>query len=232
VALSAAEPAVPKLTSADSDLTGACGILIPAFNEAKTVGSVVRVAMDSGIGPVLVIDDGSTDETAEQAKQAGAVVLSLTQNGGKGKAVVAGAVSMRTDYVLLIDADLINLTPKHLEDLVRPVLNGLSDMTRGFFRGGRWYTTAAQLISPQLNGQRMLRRENLLNITDLEDSGYGIEIAITNAARKGSWRVIEVPLAGVSQLLKEEKRGLLNGLRSRAHMYWDIFLTVAKGFRL
>ena len=220
---------MPLLTPPDANLTGRCGILIPAFNEAVTVGSIAKVALASKLGPVLVIDDGSTDETVEHALQAGAVVLSLSQNSGKGKAVAIGATSMQTEYILLVDADLIALTAKHLKDLAAPVLNDVADMARGFFRGGRWHTTAAQIISPHLSGQRMLSRELLLKVPGLENSGYGIETAITAAARKGKWRIVEVPLTGVSQVLKEEKRGVFRGLRSRFSMYWDILLSFVKG---
>lgn len=230
VASLAPESTMPSLTPQHSDLSGTCGILIPAFNEEKTVSEVVQAAIASDLGPVLVIDDGSTDRTVERALQTGASVLSLSKNCGKGKAITIGAESMQTNYILMIDADLLGLTEKHLKDLADPVLTKKADMTRGYFRGGRWQTTAAQIISPQLSGQRMLSRENLLRIPGIENSGYGIEIAITTAARKSRWKIVEVPFTGVSQVLKEEKRGVIKGLRSRIHMYWDILVSIAKGF--
>ncbi len=82
---------VPLLTPRHADLTGTCGILIPAFNEEKTIASVVQAAIASDLGPVLVIDDGSTDKTVENALQNGYVVLSLSKNSGKGRAIVTGA---------------------------------------------------------------------------------------------------------------------------------------------
>jgi len=81
-------------------------IIIPACNEAATIGRVVSQA--AAYGPVLVVDDGSTDATAEQARGAGATVLSLGQNHGKSTALRAGfaaALSAGAAAVLTLDAD-------------------------------------------------------------------------------------------------------------------------------
>ena len=59
------------------------GILIPAFNEEATVADVVKVALESGLGEVLVVADGCTDWTARVAKAAGARVLEYQPNRGK-----------------------------------------------------------------------------------------------------------------------------------------------------
>src|SRR4051812_24133558 len=82
--------------------------LIAAFNEAASVGDVVRgTALYAS--PVVVIDDGSTDDTAARAREAGAVVLRHEQNRGKGVAVRTGieyAVGQSCSHVLLLDGDL------------------------------------------------------------------------------------------------------------------------------
>ena len=135
-----------------------CSILIPAFNEAEGVGRVVAVALEANLGTVLVIDDGSGDGTADVAERAGATVLRLGRNVGKGGAVAAGVRAVDSRVVLLLDADLLGLTARHLHDLAGPVLAGEVDMTRGVFKGGRWSTTAAQKMLPQLNGQRAILR--------------------------------------------------------------------------
>ncbi len=201
---------------------GECGILIPAYNEAETVAAVVRVALESRLGPVLVVDDGSIDFTSAVAAEAGARVLRLEPNVGKGGAVAAGARELDTRVVMLLDADLIGLTPGHLHDLAQPVLEDRADMTRGVFEGGRWSTTAAQKMLPQLNGQRAVRRELLLELEELSESRYGIEVVITEASRAGHWRTIDVGMEGVSQRMKEEKRGFWHGVSARARMYGDI----------
>lgn len=202
-----------------------CSILIPAFNEEKTIARIVAVALESNLGSVLVVDDGSSDQTASVAKQAGATVLQLPQNLGKGGAVFEGIRALQSEIVLLIDADLTGLTTEHLRSLARPVLDGKADMTRGVFTGGRWTTTAAQQLTPQLNGQRAIVREKLLGVPGLRDSRYGVEIAITEHAKREGWRVVEVAMPNVSQVMKEEKRGFWQGLKYRLWMYADILRT-------
>jgi glycosyltransferase involved in cell wall biosynthesis len=205
-----------------------CGILIPAFNEEKTIARIVGVTLESGLGPVLVVDDGSSDSTSTVAEQAGATVLKLGKNLGKGGAVFEGATRLRTDIVLLIDADLTGLTTQHLKNLAQPVLEKRAEMTRGVFTGGRWATTAAQQLTPVLNGQRAIVRENLLAVPGLRESRFGIEVAITEHAKRCAWRTTDVALPNVSQVMKEEKRGFWQGLKYRVWMYADIFRTYVK----
>lgn len=215
-----------KLFPEHAVLKGCCGILIPAFNEEANLSQVVKVALASQLGPVLVVDDGSSDKTAELAFAAGAVVLSLESNQGKGSAVYAGAEHLETPVILLLDADLTGLNPKHLHDLAKPVLNKEVEMSRGVFSGGRFATTLAQNLAPYLNGQRAIRREKLLALTSLKGSGYGIEVLITQAAIRENWRTCDIALADVSQLMKEEKRGFWKGLKQRLQGYTEIIKTL------
>lgn len=197
-------------------------VIVPALDEASTIASVIRVARRAGVGPVLVVDDGSTDTTGVIAERAGAEVLRLPQNRGKGGAVAAGAESRHEDVVVLLDADLVGLRAEHVRALARPVLRGEVDMTRGVFTRGRWSTTAAQKMVPQLNGQRALLRDALLSVPGLAESRYGIEVAITDHAKEAQWRCLDVALPGVSQVMKEEKLGLLRGAMVRVRMYLEI----------
>jgi glycosyltransferase involved in cell wall biosynthesis len=177
---------------------------------------------------VLVVDDGSNDGTAAAARAAGADVLRLELNRGKGGALAAAAEAVDTTVVVLLDADLTDLTPAHIHDLAAPVLAGEVDMTRGTFAGGRWRTDTAQRLVPQLNGQRALRRELLLSVPGLAESRYGVEIAITSQARRQGWTTRDVPLIGVSQVMKEEKRGWWQGVTARLAMYRDVLVTLLR----
>ena len=215
----------------DAEPRRSCGVLIPAYNEAAWLGRIVETALAAALGPVLVVDDGSTDTTAAAAQAAGAQVLRLPRNLGKGGAVFEGAQQLETDVVVLIDADLTGLSEPHLFALAAPVLAGDVEMTRGIFVGGRWRTTTAQRLAPQLNGQRGIVREKLLEVTGLRSSRYGIEIAITEYARKARWRTADVAMLGVSQVMKEEKRGVLTGFMIRLKMYGEIFGTWFRSLR-
>jgi glycosyltransferase involved in cell wall biosynthesis len=205
-----------------------CAVLIPAYNESSTVGAVVAVALAAGLGPLFGIDDGSHDDTGAAAEAAGAEVLRLDENRGKGGALYAGALSRSEDVLVLLDADLTGLTPQHVRELAQPVLAGAADMTRGVFEGGRWSTTTAQRLAPQLAGQRGVARHRLLEVPGLPDSRYGVEVAITDHAHRSAWRAQDVPLPGVSQITKEEKHGLVRGLLIRMRMYLEIVAQVVR----
>lgn len=222
-------PTDPETPAPGSTLPGSCAVLIPALDEEATIDEVVAAALAADIGTVLVIDDGSTDGTARVARAAGADVLKLPENRGKGGAVVAGAERLTVDVVVLLDADLTGLRPQHVSDLADPVRSGEVDMTRGLFTGGRWQTSAAQRLAPQLNGQRAVRRDLLLSVPGLERTKYGLEIALTEWARNAGWTCRDVKLTGVSQVMKEEKRGWLRGFSIRLGMYADIFTTMFRG---
>ncbi|TVR91476.1 MAG: glycosyltransferase [Trueperaceae bacterium] len=208
------------------DARGSVVVIIPALDEAGTVATVVRCARNAGVGPVLVVDDGSSDATAQVAARAGAEVLRLATNRGKGGAVVAGAASRDEEVVVLLDADLIGLTAKHVRALAAPVVSGEAVMSRGVFTGGRWSTTTAQRIAPQLNGQRAVERVRLLEIPGLATSRYGVEVAITEHAAEAQWPTVDVELPGVSQVTKEEKRGIVRGTLKRLRMYAEILRQV------
>lgn len=196
--------------------------IIPAYNEEKTIGSVVSVVKRWQADEVIVVDDGSSDRTGEIAKSAGARVITLPQNVGKGGAMKAGAESTEAEVVLFVDADLTGLTLEHLTSLATPVLNGDADMTVGVFEDGRLSTDIAQKIAPFLSGQRAMLRRIVLEVPGLESSRYGVELAISRHAEKASLRVQKVELRHLAQVTKEEKRGFVKGFQARMRMYWEI----------
>ena len=122
-----------RLTGDPLDLTQykVC-VVIPAYNEARFIGSVV-LSLKRRPLEILVVDDGSQDDTAEIARAAGADVLQLEANQGKGAALNAGLVHVRPsspDAIVIIDADGQHL-PDELERVVRPILEGQADIVIG-----------------------------------------------------------------------------------------------------
>lgn len=205
-------------------------VIIPAYNEERTVASIVKVASDcSLVDEVVVVSDGSTDATVMRALEAGARVIDLKENRGKGGAMKAGLEDVDADVVLFLDADLLGLKPRHVEDLISPVLNGRAQIALGIFDCGRLTTDLAQMIAPFLSGQRAMHRNLLAILPDFSHMGWGVEVALSRYVRDHDIAIVEVQLRDVSQVTKEEKIGLARGLTSRMKMYWQIIRTIGRG---
>jgi glycosyltransferase involved in cell wall biosynthesis len=104
--------------------------IIPAYNEARWIGAVLEVLRGvSLLSEIIVVDDGSTDGTAEVVRRAATAdprlrLLQHEKNLGKGQAIFTAYAATRAPYLLLLDADLQGLTPSHVEALIRPLLEG------------------------------------------------------------------------------------------------------------
>jgi len=212
------------------DINTKATAIIAAYNEEKTIGPIIDVLKAIPfLNQIVVVSDGSTDHTVDVAKSKGVEVVELLYNVGKGGALYQVLMSTTSNVVLLLDADLIGLTPQHVIDLIRPVMDNEADVTIGIFEDGRFATDFAQKIAPFLSGQRAIRVDILRNIPDMEISRYGVEVAINRYIRKNEVKVKLVKLPGLTQVMKEEKLGLVKGLRERMRMYWDIIKNLYKG---
>jgi len=197
--------------------------VIPAYNEEHTIADVVKcVKSIDKIQKVIVVSDGSTDSTAEIARQCGADVIELNENIGKGGAIKAGINECGTEIILFLDADLIGLTEKHVLNLIEPVIENKTDMTIGIFKNGRMVTDLAQKVTPYLSGQRAIKKSIIDRIPNIDISRYGVEVALTKYVDKFNVRVQEVDLPDMTHVTKEEKLGIIKGVHARLKMYWDI----------
>jgi glycosyltransferase involved in cell wall biosynthesis len=196
------------------------GVIIPAHNEEDTISEVVYVAR-SVSQEIWVISDGSVDRTAEEAKRAGARVIELPENVGKGAAIEIGLRQLNTEVVLLLDADLLGLTEEHLRSLISPVSSGELDMTIGVFRDGGFMTDFGNRVIRNLSGQRACRRSWLLQVPGLSAERWP-EPAITDHLRGSLARWSYVELPNLTQVMKEEKRGFWRGIQHRSRMYLDL----------
>lgn len=199
-------------------------VIIPAYNEQGRVGKVVKAAVECDIvDEVIVVDDGSEDATADEARRAGAKVIISPKNLGKGSALKIGISNTDADIYVLLDADLINFKSEHIRELLDPLLNDPQiGMTVGRFRDGRLATDLSQIIAPNISGQRALRRELAKKIPDIRSYGYAIEIFLNDFARNNGYRIKYVDIRGASHVMKEEKIGLIAGFMFRLRMYYDI----------
>lgn len=197
--------------------------VIPAYNEEKTIGTIITCVKDIElINEIIVISDGSVDGTYNIAKSLGVRTIELRNNKGKGAALATGIENSDGDIFIFLDADLIGLNKKHIEQLLFPVLNNETDMTIGLFKNGRIVTDIAQKVTPYLSGQRALKRSIIQGIDKLEMTRYGVEVAITKFAKMKHYRVKIVILEELTHIMKEEKLGFGKGFQERMKMYWQI----------
>lgn len=203
--------------------------VIPAFNEEQTIGCVLDVVTKfSAIEETVVVSDGSTDNTGDIVRKYPVKLIELEKNIGKGGALQRGIENVSGDILVFLDADLTGLTPKHLEDMLRPVLYNQVEMVVGIFDHGRLTTDLAQVFAPYLSGQRVLKRSVFQGLDNLEMTRFGVEVALTRYAKANGLSCQEVKLDKMSHVMKEEKLGFFPGVLYRLKMYWEIVKVFAK----
>jgi glycosyltransferase involved in cell wall biosynthesis len=206
-------------------------IIIPAYNEAKTVGAVVRAALsyaketaaDSGRpSEVIVVDDGSTDGTAEAARAAGASVIRLSENGGKASAMNAGVQTAKNDVIIFLDADVTGLDAEKIGRIAAPVLRKEREMYVGVRARKTIVLNALLHVFPVLGGERALTKELWTRVPARRKRGFEIEISLNHAAKNMPKGMGFELIAGVRNTIKEKKYGLAIGFYRRLVMIWQV----------
>ena len=184
-------------------------IVIPAYNEEATVAKVVSVARKlSYVDEVIVVDDGSTDRTVEEAESAGATVMSHIMNEGKGSAIKTGFKNSHGDIVAFIDADVSNFTSEKIDKIIRPILEDKTDITKTKFarESGRvTELTAKPLLGfffPELSYEQPLSgqfagKRSALNKIRFEKD-YGVDVGIVLDADVHGIKILEVDIGDIS----------------------------------
>ena len=210
-------------------------VIIPAYNEAERIKSVLQ-AVDSAENTIelIVVNDGSTDNTSEvvEESEVDLTLLELKNNTGKANALARGIDEASHSSLMFVDADLKGLESEHIDDMINTYGEGSWDMVIGVFHKGRLNTDLSQKISPHLSGQRVLSRSlwNKLNKSAAEE--FGVEMALTKLSLRENLDTTKVKLTGVTHVMKEEKRGFTEGLKSRLKMYGNIIKTTLTPSRM
>jgi glycosyltransferase involved in cell wall biosynthesis len=199
--------------------------VIPAYNEARFIGSVVLLTREY-VDEVIVVDDGSTDDTAIIARKAGAIVVQHPVNRGKGEALNTGFKKahelLLPTAVVTLDGDWQHL-PEELPDVVKPIIEGQADVVIG----SRYLKHTSKVPFQRILGHAgFTRMINLLSGTRVTDSqsgfrafsldavqqikftsrGFSVESEMQFVASDRALRVVEVPIT--IRYLDHPKRSL------------------------
>jgi len=203
---------------------------IPCFNTASSIADVVSRSSQY-VDQVIVVDDGSSDDTAEKARQAGAFVISHSANGGYGEAIKScfeAGKANEADILVTLDGDGQH-DPEEIQRVVAPILNNATDMVigsrflsqqitmPGYRRFGiRIITLLVNLgskvkVYDAQSGFRAYSRQ-ALNAISVKESGMSISVEILIRARKAGLRVKEVATSCQYHPSSSTKNPVVHGL--------------------
>ena len=181
-------------------------VLIPSYNEEKTIGKVVKdFKKQVPKAKIYVCDNNSDDNTAKIAKKAGACVLNENKQG-KGYAL-RKLFNIESDIFVMVDGDNTYPSDK-VKELIKPIIENKADMVigarrrfnSGFLRdiGNLIITKLINLffslkLHDTLSGYRAIKR-NLIKDLKLKSTGFEIETEITIKSIKNNYKIIEIPI--------------------------------------
>lgn len=206
-------------------------VVVPAYNEAERLPTTLEALRGvAAVDEIVVVDDGSTDETGIVARGAKTRILRRHRNGGKGAALEHGVAAVDGEIVLLLDADL-GESAVHASVLIDPLRKGAADiviasfrsqtpagfgLVQRFARAGIRRLCGLTMASP-LSGQRAVHRRVFGTIAGFAP-GFGAEVAFTIDAARAGFRIIEVPVA----FSHDETGRDLGGFIHRGTQLWHV----------
>lgn len=225
------------MTKAEVGAGPCLSVVVPCYNEAATIKELLGKVLESPwVAEVVVVDDGSTDDTLEIARtiEDGRLrFLEQQYNQGKGAAVRRGFGEVTAEYVIVQDADL-EYDPSEYGQLLEPLWSKRADVVFGsrfltglphrvlyfwHFVGNRVLTTASNAftnlnLTDMETCYKMFRRE-VVQAINIEEDRFGIEPEITAKVAKGGWRVFEVGISYSGRTYEEGKKiGWRDGLHA------------------
>lgn len=213
-------------------------VVLPAYNEeSRIVDTLKAVKGLSLVDEIIVVNDGSTDRTAEQVREMAITLIDLPTNQGKGGAMNAALPYINCDLVVFLDADL-GSSAKEAVKIIQVVADGLCDLAIAAFpaptrKGGfglvkgtaAWAIRRAgkMEVTAPLSGQRAMTRKALQMLSPF-DEDYGVELGMTIKALALGLRVMEVPTTMSHKETGRDMKGFLH----RGKQFLDVIRVLNK----
>lgn len=202
--------------------------IIPTYNESKRISKILNVVSDHPlIDEVMVVDDGSNDNTADIVKSYQNVKLIVHEvNKGKSAAVYTGITRAEGEFILLVDADLVGLEKENISNLIIPVIENKCDVSLSL-RGNTplfWKIIGIDYITGERVFKKTILDKHLEEILKLPK--FGLESFFNIYIIENKCRIKIVDWDNVASPYKYEKIGLLKGLLADIFMIKDIFGTI------
>jgi glycosyltransferase involved in cell wall biosynthesis len=198
--------------------------IICAFNEAPRIAAVLEVAISHPVlDEIIVVDDGSTDQTCEVVGRFPSVrLIRQSVNRGKSAAMAAGIAAARGEILMLLDADLRGLVASDLAALAAPVLSGRAAVSMSLRQNSLLIFRA--LGMDFVSGERVMRAELLRAVlTEVHElPRFGVEIFMNCKIIEQQLSIAVCDWPGVSQARKTEKLGFWRGVRAEWRMIADL----------
>jgi glycosyltransferase involved in cell wall biosynthesis len=197
--------------------------IVPAHNEAGRIGRVLAVLKNSKlIDEIVVVNDGSTDTTAAVVKTHNVIYIEHQKNEGKGEAMENGVAASLGEIIVFCDADIIGCETKDIDSIIKPVIEGKVAMCIGM-RNRKIYLIRFLLpFIPLLGGERALTRSLWEKLPKYYKEDFRVEAGLNTWAKYYTQGFSFTIFRDVSQVKKEKKYGLLEGVKRRAKMYQDV----------
>lgn len=201
--------------------------IIAAYNEEQTLAEVISALRESAlVDEIVVVSDGSTDATVSIARGRGVKTIALAENQGKGYAMRVGVEHAGGRILFFVDGDMLNLTEQHIESLVRPVLEDRCAMNVGVRHRGliRNFFHLKLSVGPVLSGIRVMKREVFATVPVQYMHRFKIELALNYFCKRSGHRQWNTVIRNLGHVIKEQKRGIGDGLAGRLRMTREVTL--------
>jgi len=214
----------PETLSGPRSFAARVAAIVPAFNEQETLADVLKVLKETPlVDEIVVVSDGSTDDTVTIARAMGVRTIHLRRNHGKGTAMATGVAHTTAPVLVFVDGDIMNLSGYLLYQLIDPVVSGGAAMNVGIRHRGWLLDAIHARVGPLLSGIRCLERRVFEALPEETLGGFAAETALNYSCRRQGLVLTTTVLYDLKHLVKERKRGLVAGSRARLEMFVSVF---------